>query len=736
MSDETEIQATEVAYDMARSSKGFRILSSGLYSDGILAVVREVIHNALDAHASIGKHHRPISVHLPCPGAMFFAARDYGPGIADRLMRSIYATYFGSSKGGDNTEFSGRLGLGSKAPFAYTPLFNVSSFQAGIRRDYTLFFNRDDEPVLTPCLTCETGEEDGLEVYVAVQSQQDAQVFAQRLRQVCEFLTVQPEIRGGEALPPIQPTILLETKNGRIFWDEARDRRAPRAVQNQIAYPISRSDVHGLVPPLSAMLTLPLVLYMEPNSLQFVPSREHLTYDGDSPTRASIEVRLSALLSDVRRLYASRFADCTSEYEARVRWLSLRREKGWIALTDAIRPAWGAAEIRTDTITITPPPSQNLKVISIHRRRDGSSVKKKEYDLSGATFFSFSCEPLTRFYLNDTSRGALSKVVSIARQGFKTEENLNKTESTIYYVMGDIEAVRQFGECLKGTPHTFTSTLIAPSPEKKRVRLKARAIRQCHRYEGALHETVDKAFDTEAGGYHMVTRSHSPEHPTIKWDTGRWTVFYRRCRAEKWFDADADQLALIPLTIARGHRLRSDPRWPDFIPAMQEKARAKYDRPENALAVARSAQIDQIDARFIFKTLAVRLDWRALADSLPRDHLIGRAWRVYDQWTESVGMASETLSAMDAMDFRITIPTIVNEPDQLLTQMNERYPMLRLVLGALAQVSPPDRLATMQEYIASIDRARIATLLTDESPAPPQVRERPRLRWRDRVKKK
>jgi hypothetical protein len=87
------------------------ILRDKLYSNKILAVVREYSTNAQDAHAEAGKKDVPIRVTLPGPLDPTFRVRDFGPGLSEEDIRTVYALYGASTKRNSN-EVVGQLGLG------------------------------------------------------------------------------------------------------------------------------------------------------------------------------------------------------------------------------------------------------------------------------------------------------------------------------------------------------------------------------------------------------------------------------------------------------------------------------------------------------------------------------------------------------------------------------------------------------------------------------------------------
>lgn len=148
------------------SAKAFKVLTTGLYSNLIRAIIREISCNAYDAHVEAGCADRPFDVHLPSELEPWFSVRDYGVGLSHEQAENIYMTFFDSTKSGSNDAIGG-LGLGSKSPFNYTNNFAVTAIKDGIINVYTAFID-DDGLGLIPLHSGPTTEPNGVEVKVAV----------------------------------------------------------------------------------------------------------------------------------------------------------------------------------------------------------------------------------------------------------------------------------------------------------------------------------------------------------------------------------------------------------------------------------------------------------------------------------------------------------------------------------------------------------------------------------------
>src|SRR5258708_7556006 len=112
----------------------FETLSQA-YSDPIRAVIRELACNSSDAHVMAGTN-KKFEIHLPTTHEPEFLIRDFGTGMDDQEINDLFTMYGGSNKR-DNNEVIGALGIGSKSPYAVTPMYQVISIKNGITRMYT-----------------------------------------------------------------------------------------------------------------------------------------------------------------------------------------------------------------------------------------------------------------------------------------------------------------------------------------------------------------------------------------------------------------------------------------------------------------------------------------------------------------------------------------------------------------------------------------------------------------------
>jgi hypothetical protein len=149
------------------------VLSKALYTDPQLAVIRETLCNAWDAHIEAGCTDKPFSITLDDEELV---VRDFGFGIPFDLIGPIYGTYGASTKR-SNTAVTGGFGLGCKSPFALVDNFEVTSWSKtdGKMTIYNVSKSNAEingKPGITPIVSVPTTEQ-GLQVRIKLNNRQE-----------------------------------------------------------------------------------------------------------------------------------------------------------------------------------------------------------------------------------------------------------------------------------------------------------------------------------------------------------------------------------------------------------------------------------------------------------------------------------------------------------------------------------------------------------------------------------
>jgi hypothetical protein len=244
-------------FTIAQTSKMFKILSDSLYSDKVMAVIRELSTNAYDAHIAAGNKN-PFKVILPTQANPSFTVRDYGTGLSQKDMEELYTTY-GASNKNDSNDFVGCLGLGSKSPFAYTKSFTTTSYYNGKKYSYIAAMDENGVPSLNLFGITDTNEPNGLEISFAVK-QYDFSEFTNKSKRIFHYFKMKPIIEGGVCHTINDHSyshnnVVIDGEGWKIGRVSANNNQYPSqwhgpgsgviAIMGNIAYPIDSNKIIG-----------------------------------------------------------------------------------------------------------------------------------------------------------------------------------------------------------------------------------------------------------------------------------------------------------------------------------------------------------------------------------------------------------------------------------------------------------------------------------------------------------
>lgn len=195
--DETGVIRT-MAIDLSDDAEDrqaiIEVLRSKLYSDKVLAPIREYATNAADSHVEAGCFDRPIRVIIPTAISPELRIRDFGIGLTPDEIEKIYCRYGKSTKRNTNAQ-TGQLGLGCKSAFAYGDNFMVISFKSGVKTTYNLTISGVCSAIAAEPM--EDGEENGIEIVVPV-NQEDVRSFQDKALNFFKYWKTCPELSGGD----------------------------------------------------------------------------------------------------------------------------------------------------------------------------------------------------------------------------------------------------------------------------------------------------------------------------------------------------------------------------------------------------------------------------------------------------------------------------------------------------------------------------------------------------------
>lgn len=170
----------------------FAVLHGTLYSRKEYALLREYGSNAWDEHRQAGIPDVPIKVSLPTDLEPTLVIRDYGRGLSEEDIYKVYARYGKSTKRSDSNAV-GFLGIGSKAAFAYTDTFTITSYHEQKKSIYVCVLGEDHVGRVNKLHEEPCGDETGVEIRVAV-NPKDAATFQSEASDLFRFFKPTPII--------------------------------------------------------------------------------------------------------------------------------------------------------------------------------------------------------------------------------------------------------------------------------------------------------------------------------------------------------------------------------------------------------------------------------------------------------------------------------------------------------------------------------------------------------------
>lgn len=463
----------QTAFSIEAHSISFRILSDQLYSDKILAVVRELSCNAYDSHVDAGKKDIPFLVHMPNTLEPWFAVRDWGIGLSDDGVKHLYTTYFGSTKRGSNDSV-GCLGLGSKSPFAYTDSFTVTSWFNGMKRTYTAFIGEEGIPMISQMGEETTDEDNGLEVSLSVKQNDFGEFIEKSKTALCRFNPA-PKIIGNKNfnLDSIEYWMkgngwALRKEDHKVYYN----RKSAMAIQGSVAYPIDRDSMKELTSNQKKLLDLPIDIYFDLGELGITPSRESLSYSdgtkGTINTISNILKHVDAVFDELPSKFESEFDSCKTYWEACVLFSGLfndasRTSRVLMSLADspAFNIQWNNKALKSHFKCKPELMSKTFRIIKFDCNYNSGRAKPLVSGYDGN--WKFRASNATKFFFDDVGRGAHSRI----REWFLNIQQKD-TVKTVYLIKTDVRTdLDLFIGLLGDVKVTAVSTLPKPPRQNK-----------------------------------------------------------------------------------------------------------------------------------------------------------------------------------------------------------------------------------------------------------------------------
>jgi len=320
------LTATSFGIKEKNLAKIINIVENDIYSDKILAVIREYSCNAYDANVFAGKRDTPIQVYMPSRLEPHFKVRDNGLGLSEADIKDVYTSY-GESTKSDSNDFIGALGVGSKSGFAYGDNFVVTSYHNGIKTVYNAAKSAAKREIIKLYSEPST-EPSGIEVSIPVKHGED-HLFATKSLNFFKYWDVKPEIIGIDNL-----RIEESLKNNILFsgtdWfikankDSNRYSGIPVAVMGNITYPVNWDLVKQKFTDSTNSKVTKVLRFISVNNfvirfnigdLEIAPSREALQYTDH--TVNNIVDRLNQVTDELEQCVIDAVNNCKTDWESK-----------------------------------------------------------------------------------------------------------------------------------------------------------------------------------------------------------------------------------------------------------------------------------------------------------------------------------------------------------------------------------------------------------------------------------
>ena len=251
------------------------ILRNQMYSDKLLAILREYSTNAFDAHADNNIEAIPIEVTFPTITEQTLKIRDFGSGLTEEEVMTIYIKYGASTKRNSNA-FTGCLGIGCKSGFAYSSQFTITSFKDNVKQSYLAKINEQNTGTISKIVDIKTDESNGVEISIPIKSS-DHSDLKNKGGNLFKHWIVKP--KTNILIPDIEYTVQKEQYAISTEVVNRHGKRGASVFMGNILYPINLDVLNTNESKITAALSLPnLILYAPLGSIDIAASRESLEY--------------------------------------------------------------------------------------------------------------------------------------------------------------------------------------------------------------------------------------------------------------------------------------------------------------------------------------------------------------------------------------------------------------------------------------------------------------------------
>ena len=665
------------------------ILRNRLYSDKIMAILREYGTNAWDAHVQAGIQDQPIRIILPSRFDPILKIRDYGPGIAEKEIYNVYIQYGSSTKRNTNTAI-GMLGIGCKSGFAYSDAFTVISYHAGIKKTYTAFIDSTNLGQMTKLAESPCGDATGIEIQIPAQNT-DIEAFRTKAKELFQYFNPRPIINIDL---PVRKYIATGTG-----WS-IRERwlGGPVAIMGNIGYPIKCQRLNNVSEEIKSMLTSSIDLFFPIGALNIAASREDLEYT-DKTLRAiqtalelcqrELQANLKKRLDEAKNLYEARKIYMTAVADGRYQWQEGQRIQNLTYLIAYNLRMWKGHDL---SYTVYQPlKSNNSMEVRAMMNSENKTVGSGSRRYLN---FSYTTNPVIAFA--DVKHGWVARAQKLREQLIEKKDQ-PYTILIVKFLTDDPEVIKtQYDQWLKicklqGAPtyqlsnYDISVAKQSTSPRKKN------------------KKTYQKIFKLKADTFVWERKAPSDNWEVCETDLTSGTKIWMEIHAFRpvreseentnsllklsqqlkdleAIGVDLNQIEIIGVKTKEKNKVNDN--WIKFTNWYNEKiTKAVKNNPNTLELLEIQATLDKIvpTTRFVYRNRAMSLVEQGLNEKHPIIQYFIRTWKILDKnhnWTEAEKTKAKINYRAMANMPDIQRPKVSYNSEERALQLTTQYPML------------------------------------------------------------
>ena len=382
----------------------FNVLRNQLYSNKILAVIREYSCNAYDAQVEAGTSDQKFVVTCPTLDDPSFKVRDFGNGLSPEGIAEVYA-YYGESTKRNSNALIGQLGLGSKSGFAYGDNFVIRSFHDGTLYTYNAFLDESKIGQILKMSEEPTSENNGVEIVIPVKVR-DIFSFKENIGGFFKYFSSKPQIinieqeyldncwKTDDRILHGEGWQFLKARNS---WDKAPS----MMIMGNVAYPLNGTSVDNL----PAIYHTDFIVEFNIGELEVSASREALQFS--TATQNAIRKRFQLIKNEIDVKIREKITNAKSLFEAKCIYNSLTAAHGdfYRFQKQFANITWNNKKIDSDHIYASPAISKNIRIFEIVKSKRSDRVISRIVDNK-----VIRCNSWCRFYVDDTKHKFMQRL--------------------------------------------------------------------------------------------------------------------------------------------------------------------------------------------------------------------------------------------------------------------------------------------------------------------------------------